>query len=201
MGCPGQGCPWLRLNEVLGPGHSVTLPTDLHNPLLHQLYPPSPLDASSSRVWIETISCISFHVRVSFVLDCRASCDLRECSSSEVSCLLSRRYHIHWKNKPSFGLEYESSRQSSDGFHNPFSSHPISDNEEDDEGDSIQIQQISQVPGGKSRGKQQRSIASMPEGGCENEDDEPTLPLPDTQQRMSGRVRKRPRLLEGYEVQ
>lgn len=76
---------------------------------------------------------------------------------------------------------------------------PISDNEEDDEGDLIQIQQISQVPGGKSQGKQQRSIASMPEGGCENEDDEPTLPLP--QQRMSGRVQKRPRLLEGYEVQ
>lgn len=126
MGCPGQGCLWLRLNEVLGPGHSVTLLTDLHNPLLHQLYPPSPLDASSSRVWIETISCISFHVRVSFVLDCRASCDLRECSSSEVSCLLSRRYHIHWKNKPSFGLEYESSRQSSDGFHNPFSSDGVS---------------------------------------------------------------------------
>ncbi|OJJ87981.1 uncharacterized protein ASPGLDRAFT_1012219 [Aspergillus glaucus CBS 516.65] len=48
--------------------------------------------------------------------------DLRECSSPEVSCLLSRRYHIRWKNKPSFGLEYESSRQLSDGFHNPLSS-------------------------------------------------------------------------------
>ncbi|OJJ88089.1 uncharacterized protein ASPGLDRAFT_43200 [Aspergillus glaucus CBS 516.65] len=39
-----------------------------------------------------------------------------------MSCLLSRRYHIRWKNKPSSGLEYESSRQSSDGFHNPLSS-------------------------------------------------------------------------------
>ena len=76
---------------------------------------------------------------------------------------------------------------------------PISDNEKGDEEYSIQIQQIGQAPSGKSQGKQRRSIASMPEGGCENEDDEPTLPLP--QQRMSGRVRKRPRLLEGYEVQ
>lgn len=112
MGCPGQGCPWLRLNEVLGPGHSVTLPSDLHNPLLHQLYPPSPLD-----------KVIQLCVLEHFVQDFMgASRDLRECSSSEVSCLLPRRYHIHWKNKPSFGLEYESSRQSSDGFHNPFSS-------------------------------------------------------------------------------
>lgn len=89
MGCPGQGCPWLRLNEVLGPGHSMTLPTDLHNPLLHQLYPSSPLDASSSRVWIETISCISFHVRVSFVLVVgrRAISESVQAQRCPVSCL------------------------------------------------------------------------------------------------------------------
>ena len=33
------------------------------------------------------------------------------------------------------------------------------------------------VPGGKSQGKQQRSIAPMSERGHENEDDESTLPL------------------------
>ena len=99
-------------NEVLGSSHSMPLPSDLHNPLLYQLYPPSPFD-----------KIIHMWVLEQFVQDFMGvSRDLRECSSSEVSCLLPRRYHIHWKDKPSFGLEYESSRQSSDGFHNPFSS-------------------------------------------------------------------------------
>lgn len=78
---------------------------------------------------------------------------------------------------------------------------PISDREEDDEENSIQTQPIGQVLSGKSQGKKQRRNVSIPETGHENEDDEPTLPLPDTQQRLSGRVWKRPRLLEGYEVQ
>lgn len=41
----------------------------------------------------------------------------------------------------------------------------------------------------------------MPKEGHENEGDEFTLPLPDAQQRMSGRARKRSRLLEGYEIE
>lgn len=72
---------------------------------------------------------------------------------------------------------------------------PISDNEEGDEGDPIQMQQTGQAPSEKSRGKQRRSNASRPEPDHENEDDELTLPLPDTQQRISERIRKRPRLL------
>ncbi|EYE96817.1 uncharacterized protein EURHEDRAFT_339863 [Aspergillus ruber CBS 135680] len=46
--------------------------------------------------------------------------NLRECSSPEVSCLLPKRCHIHWKNKSSFGLKYELGRQLSDGFNNLF---------------------------------------------------------------------------------
>lgn len=62
---------------------------------------------------------------------------------------------------------------------------PISDNEESDEGDSIQIQQTGQAPSGRSQRKQRRSIASMPERGHENEDYEPTLLLPETLTRNS----------------
>jgi hypothetical protein len=79
---------------------------------------------------------------------------------------------------------------------------PISDNEEGDEGDSTQIQPTGQAQSEKSQGKRRRSIASVPEeGNKDEEDDEMVLPLPDTQQRISGRVRKRSKLLEGYEVE
>lgn len=79
---------------------------------------------------------------------------------------------------------------------------PISDNEEGGEGESIQIQPPGQAQSEKSQGKRRRSVASVPEEGNEDEeDDEIVLPLPNTQQRISGRVRKRSKLLEGYEVE
>ncbi|KAE8335236.1 hypothetical protein BDV24DRAFT_11417 [Aspergillus arachidicola] len=100
-----HGCPWSSLNGGLVTEHSTSLPQTrtIHcstDCILPRCGTPIPIMFSS----------------------CWAIRNPRECSSSEVSCLLSRRYHIHWEYKPSFGLEYESSRQSSDGFHNPFSS-------------------------------------------------------------------------------
>lgn len=52
---------------------------------------------------------VCFHLLVSYFVCCLryfphscslASRDLRGCSSSEVSCLLPRRYHNHWRTSP-----------------------------------------------------------------------------------------------------
>ena len=79
MGCPGQGCPWLRLNEVLGPGHSVALPSDLHNPLLYQLYSPSPFDRIIHMDVLEQF--------VQGFMGCRAISESVQAQRCPVSCL------------------------------------------------------------------------------------------------------------------
>lgn len=81
----------------------------------------------------------------------------------------------------------------------------ISDDEEGGEGDSTQIRYTDQGPSERSQGKRRRSVISIPEEGQRDEDEDEgedtgDLPLPDMQQRMSGRVRKRSRLLDGYEA-
>ena len=79
MGCPGQGYPWLRLNEVLGPGHSVVLPSDLHNPLLYQLYSPSPFDRIIHMDVLEQF--------VQGFMGCRAISESVQAQRCPVSCL------------------------------------------------------------------------------------------------------------------
>ena len=77
----------------------MELPNDLLNLLRHQLYSPSPLNAISC-VFIR-LSHISRDVFDIFLVQVRrASRDLRGCSSSEVSCLLPRRYHNRWRTSP-----------------------------------------------------------------------------------------------------
>lgn len=77
----------------------MELPNDLLNLLRHQLHSPSPLNAisyvslCSSRILYAVFDIFLVQVR-------RAPRDLRECSSSEVSCLLPRRYHNHWRTSP-----------------------------------------------------------------------------------------------------
>ena len=79
MGRPGQGYPWLRLNEVLGPGHSVALPSDLHNPLLYQLYSPSPFDRIIHMDVLEQF--------VQGFMGCRAISESVQAQRCPVSCL------------------------------------------------------------------------------------------------------------------
>ena len=77
----------------------MELPNGLFSLLRRQLYSPSPLNAIiyvsiySSRILYAVFDVFLVQVR-------RASRDLRECSSSEVSCLLPRRYHNHWRTSP-----------------------------------------------------------------------------------------------------
>jgi hypothetical protein len=78
---------------------------------------------------------------------------------------------------------------------------PISDDEEGGEEGSIRIQLPNQAPSERSQGKRRLSVRSTPEeGNRDNDKDVRDLPLPDMQQRTSGRVRKRSRLLDGYET-
>lgn len=95
--------------------------------------------------------------------------------------------------------EMQAAREERDTQANGFD--PISDDEEGEEGDSTQIRCTDQAPSERSQGKRRRSAGSRPEEsrGDEDEDAE-VLPLPNMQQRMSGRVRKRSRLLDGYET-
>lgn len=82
---------------------------------------------------------------------------------------------------------------------------PISDNEED-EGPTTQLQATSQAVQGPSvnaLGKRRLSNIANDMRDDEEEDNgqEPEeIPLPETQHRVSGRVRKRSRLLDGYET-
>ncbi|OQE58765.1 hypothetical protein PENNAL_c0360G08151, partial [Penicillium nalgiovense] len=95
--------------------------------------------------------------------------------------------------------EMQAAREERDTQANGFD--PISDDEEGEEGDSTQIRCTDQAPSERSQGKRRRSAGSRPEEsrGDEDEDAE-ALPLPNMQQRMSGRARKRSRLLDGYET-
>lgn len=69
---------------------------------------------------------------------------------------------------------------------------PISDDEEDNVDDSPDPN--AKIRSQRALGKRRKSIASEPEEGEAHEsDDEAVLPLPDTQQRVSGRARKRSR--------
>jgi hAT family protein len=81
---------------------------------------------------------------------------------------------------------------------------PISDNEED-EGSSAELQTTShglvtlQGPSANSLGK--RRLRNMAENiESDQEDDSEVTSLPDIQHRVSGRVRKRSRLLDGYQT-
>jgi hypothetical protein len=88
---------------------------------------------------------------------------------------------------------------------------PISDNEED-EGSTTQLQarsqpqatsQAAQGPSVKALGKRRLSNIDNDMRDDEEEDDgqeSEDIPLPETQHRVSGRVRKRSRLLDGYET-
>lgn len=92
-----------------------------------------------------------------------------------------------------------------------FAIDPISDNEED-EGSSTQLQarsqpratsQAVQGPSAKALGKRRLTNIADDVGVDEEDDDgqeSEAIPLPETQHRVSGRVRKRSRLLEGYET-
>ena len=74
--------PWSRLpvsNEVLGPGHSMSLPSGLHNPLLYQLYPPSPLDKIIHMCVLEQF--------VRSFMGCRAISESVQAQRCPVSCL------------------------------------------------------------------------------------------------------------------
>lgn len=78
---------------------------------------------------------------------------------------------------------------------------PISDDEEGGEGGSTQIRCTYQSPSERSQGKRRLSVRSTPEEvNGDDDEDARVLPLPDIQQRTSGRVRKRSRLLGGYET-
>jgi hypothetical protein len=93
---------------------------------------------------------------------------------------------------------------------------PISDNEED-EGSTIQLQarsqpratsqalttlQTTQGLSAKALGKRRLSNIASDVGDDEEDDgqDSEAIPLPEIQNRVSGRVRKRSRLLDGYEM-
>ncbi|OQD74718.1 hypothetical protein PENANT_c168G01573 [Penicillium antarcticum] len=92
-----------------------------------------------------------------------------------------------------------------------FAGDPISDNEED-EGSSTQLQtrsqpqatsQAAEGPSAKALGKR-RLINVADDVGIDEEEEDgqesEAIPLPETQHRVSGRVRKRSKLLEGYET-
>lgn len=75
---------------------------------------------------------------------------------------------------------------------------PISDDEED-EGLSTEPHETLQGPSAKALGKRRlRDIAEDAES--DQEDDSEVTSLPEIQYRVSGRVRKRSRLLDGYEM-
>jgi hypothetical protein len=88
---------------------------------------------------------------------------------------------------------------------------PISDDEED-EGPSTQLQATSQLRptsqapaasqglSANALGKRRLSNIAKDAEDDEEEDDSEVTPLPETQHRVSGRVRKRSRLLDGYET-
>jgi hypothetical protein len=77
---------------------------------------------------------------------------------------------------------------------------PISDDEECNEDNTqgdlvlVQAQSATQGPSERSLGKRRKSIASEPDiEEYRDNNEEEDIPLPDTQQRVSGRSRKRPR--------
>lgn len=68
-----------------------------------------------------------------------------------------------------------------------------------------QYQPGPEVPSQHGLGKRRNSVVSEHEDQGSNEldnddADQPDLPLPDTQLRTSGRIRKRSRFLDGYEI-
>jgi hypothetical protein len=77
---------------------------------------------------------------------------------------------------------------------------PISDDEESNEDDTqeglvlVQAQSATQGPSKRTPGKRRKSVASEPDTeGYRDSNEEEDIPLPETQQRVSGRSRKRPR--------
>lgn len=75
---------------------------------------------------------------------------------------------------------------------------PISDDEEEDP-PSTQSQPPVQPLSERALGKRRRSVTSE-QDEVENNDDDAEVPLPGTQHRVSGRVRKRSKRLDGYEL-
>lgn len=74
---------------------------------------------------------------------------------------------------------------------------PISDREEDDDDEEVRLLSV-------RAGKRRRSTISEDENdqiGEDNNDDSDRLPIMQSQIRESGRVRKRPKGIEGFEVQ
>jgi len=78
---------------------------------------------------------------------------------------------------------------------------PISDNEEDEVLNMVVSSQYTIYTASEvALGKRPRDITSEPEDEGEDSDNEVDLPLGNTQLRVSRRVRKRSKLLDGYEV-
>jgi hypothetical protein len=76
----------------------MELPNGLLNLLRHRLYFPSPLNAIS---YVSICSSRILRTVLDIFLDqVRGVSRSQRCSSSEVSCLLSRRYHNHWRTSP-----------------------------------------------------------------------------------------------------
>lgn len=75
---------------------------------------------------------------------------------------------------------------------------PISDNDEEEDLASTQPQPTVQPLSERALGKRRKSVISEPDE--DENDDDTDVPLPDTQHRVSGRVRKRSKLLDGYEL-
>lgn len=80
---------------------------------------------------------------------------------------------------------------------------PISDNEEEDPEPTLSQRPV-QPPSERALGKRRRSVASEPDNDDNNDDGDDyeyaEAPLPDMQHRVSGRVRKRSKLPDGYEL-
>lgn len=89
---------------------------------------------------------------------------------------------------------------------NPHHLEPISDNDEGDNHDGDKgdnddvVLDIVQPPHGKAQTKRRQSAISELEDGEQDTHEDDGPPLPSTQNRHSGRVRKRSRLLDGYET-
>ena len=75
---------------------------------------------------------------------------------------------------------------------------PISDNDEEEDLAPTQPQPTIQPLSERALGKRRKSVISEPDE--DENDDDADVPLPDTQHRVSGRVRKRSKRLDGYEL-
>jgi hypothetical protein len=92
--------------------------------------------------------------------------------------------------------EKQAAKEEKDTKENDFD--PISDDEEQDPALALSQPPVHPLSE-KALGKRRRSVISEPDEE-ENNDDDAEVPLPDIQHRISGRVRKRSKRLDGYEL-